>query len=118
MSSEVAAYRYRDSGVEWVGQVPDHWQMLPTKRFFRLVTEPAPDNNDYELLSIYTDIGVRPRKELEQKGNRASTTDGYWMVKKGDLIVNKLLAWMGAIGMSEYEGCLLYTSDAADVYSV
>lgn len=113
VASKYRAYpEYKDSGVEWLGMVPEHWNVLPTKRFFRLVAEPAPDNNDYELLSVYTEIGVKPRKELEQKGNKASTTDGYWLVRKGDIIVNKLLAWMGAVGYSEYEGV---TSPAYDI---
>ena len=102
----------KDSGVEWLGDVPEHWELKATKRLFRLVVEPAPDDNDHELLSIYTAIGVRPRKELEEKGNKATTTNGYWMVKKGDLIVNKLLAWMGAIGISNYDGV---TSPAYDI---
>ena len=100
------------SGVECIGEIPAHWEVINTKYLFRLVTEPAPKNNDYELLSIYTNIGVRPRKELEARGNRATTTDGYWLVKKGDFIVNKLLAWMGAIGLSNYEGV---TSPAYDI---
>ena len=102
----------KPSGVEWIGEIPAHWKVINTKYLFRLVTEPAPKNNDYELLSIYTNIGVKPRKELEARGNRATTTDGYWLVKKGDFIVNKLLAWMGAIGLSDYEGV---TSPAYDI---
>lgn len=102
----------KDSGVEWLGEVPSHWQALPTKRLFRLVAEPAEINNDYELLSVYTAIGVAPRKDLEPKGNKASTTDGYWKVRQGDIIVNKLLAWMGAVGFSNYDGV---TSPAYDI---
>lgn len=102
----------KDSGVEWLGEVPEHWEVLPAKRFFKLVAEPAASNNDYELLSVYTAIGVRPRKDLEQKGNKASTTDGYWKVERGDIVVNKLLAWMGAVGYSDYEGV---TSPAYDI---
>ena len=102
----------KDSGVEWLGELPSHWQALPTKRLFRLVAEPAEINNDYELLSVYTAIGVAPRKDLEPKGNKASTTDGYWKVKQGDIIVNKLLAWMGAVGFSNYDGV---TSPAYDI---
>ncbi|MGP9672627.1 restriction endonuclease subunit S [Pseudoalteromonas sp. AOP31-A2-14] len=102
----------RDSGVEWLGEVPEHWEVLPTKRFFRLVTEPSIKNHGQELLSVYTAIGVAPRKDLEQKGNKASNTDGYWAVRKGDIIVNKLLAWMGAIGYSDYDGV---TSPAYDI---
>ncbi|GEO11798.1 restriction endonuclease subunit S [Segetibacter aerophilus] len=102
----------KDSGVEWIGELPEHWEVKKIKQLFRLIIDPAPINNNFELLSIYTEIGVRPRKDLEEKGNRASTTDGYWFVKKGDFIVNKLLAWMGAIGLSEYEGV---TSPAYDI---
>lgn len=113
MVGQYKAYSdYKDSGTSWLGDVPSHWDILPTKRFFRLVAESAPENNDYELLSVYTDIGVKPRKELEQKGNKASTTDGYWMVRKGDIVVNKLLAWMGAVGYSSYDGV---TSPAYDI---
>ena len=102
----------KDSGVEWIGQIPEHWELEKVKRLFKLIIDPAPNNNDFELLSVYTDIGVKPRKDLEERGNRASTTDGYWKVQKGDIIVNKLLAWMGAIGLSNYEGV---TSPAYDI---
>lgn len=101
-----------NSGVEWIGEIPKHWEVSKVKNIFNLIIDPAPKANDEELLSIYTDIGVKPRKELAEKGNKASTTDGYWRVKKGDFIVNKLLAWMGAVGLSEYEGV---TSPAYDI---
>lgn len=102
----------KESGVEWIGNVPTHWEVKKVKNIFNLIIDTAPNNNDEELLSIYTDIGVKPRKELSEKGNKASTTDGYWKVKKGDFIVNKLLAWMGAVGLSNYDGV---TSPAYDI---
>lgn len=103
---------YKDSGVEWLGEVPHCWDVKKVKNIFHLIVEPAAKNNQCELLSVYTDIGVKPRAELEERGNKASTTDGYWIVKKGDIVVNKLLAWMGAIGLSEYDGV---TSPAYDI---
>ncbi|MBL0721543.1 MAG: restriction endonuclease subunit S, partial [Sulfurovum sp.] len=102
----------KDSGVEWIGNIPKHWEVKKVKNIFNLIIDSAPNNNDEELLSIYTDIGVKPRKELADRGNKASTTDGYWKVRKGDFIVNKLLAWMGAIGISNYDGV---TSPAYDI---
>ena len=104
--------RLKPSGVEWLGDVPAHWEVCRTKHLFRLRTEKSGIAHGRELLSIYTHIGVRPRKDLEEKGNKASTTDDYWIVKKGDIIANKLLAWMGAIGVSHYEGV---TSPAYDI---
>ncbi|PKH79081.1 restriction endonuclease subunit S [Pseudomonas sp. Choline-02u-1] len=103
---------YQRTGLKWFEHLPESWAVLRTKQMFRLIIEKAPANNRMELLSVYTHIGVRPRKSLEQRGNKASTTDGYWVVKKGDIICNKLLAWMGAIGVSHYEGV---TSPAYDI---
>jgi len=103
---------YRQTELNWLKCLPDSWGILRTKQVFRLRIEKAPENNQMELLSIYTHIGVKPRKELEQRGNKASTTDGYWVVKIGDIISNKLLAWMGAVGVSHYEGV---TSPAYDI---
>ncbi|MFM4792507.1 restriction endonuclease subunit S [Aeromonas hydrophila] len=102
----------KDSGIEWIGKIPEHWECKKVKHLFRLAMEQSEKNNNHELLSVYSDIGVKPRKELEERGNKASTTDGYWIVKKGDVVVNKLLAWMGAIGLSEYDGV---TSPAYDI---
>lgn len=103
---------YKEAEGEWSETIPDEWQEKRVKDIFRLVTEAAPANNDYELLSLYSGIGVRPRKEMEARGNKASSTDGYWIVKKNDIIVNKLLAWMGSVGISNYDGV---TSPAYDV---
>lgn len=103
---------HRRTDLKWLEYLPESWTILRTKQLFRLVIEKAPENNQMELLSVYTHIGVRPRKSLEQRGNKASTTDGYWVVKNGDIICNKLLAWMGAIGVSHYEGV---TSPAYDI---
>ena len=102
----------KDSGVPWLGEIPTHWEVERTKNLFRLRLEKSGSAHGQELLSIYTHIGVRPRKDLEQKGNKASTTDDYWIVHKGDLVVNKLLAWMGAIGVSNFDGV---TSPAYDI---
>lgn len=113
ISMSYATYdSYKDSGVDWLGEIPSDWELLKVKNIFRLVMKFAPKNNDCELLSVYTDIGVKPRKELEERGNRATTTDGYLIVEKGDIVVNKLLAWMGAIGLSDYDGV---TSPAYDI---
>jgi len=102
----------KDSCVEWLGKVPKHWEVRRVKTLFRLRIEKSGTNHGKELLSIYTHIGVRPRKDLEEKGNKASTTDDYWIVRKGDIISNKLLAWMGAIGVSHFDGV---TSPAYDI---
>lgn len=104
---------YKDSGVQWIGEIPSHWEMKRLKTILR-VKDKRNLNPDALLLSVYTAIGVRPRHELEERGNKASTVINYKIVNKGDLIVNRLLAWMGAYGLSNYEGV---TSPDYDVYS-
>lgn len=102
----------KDSGIEWIGKIPQHWEIGKIKHKFYLSAE---ENNDENatLLSLFTHIGVRPRAEMEDKGNKAQTVIGYSLVRKGDIIVNKLLAWMGAIGLSNYDGA---TSPDYDIY--
>lgn len=103
---------YKKSEGEWSETIPSEWQEKRVKDLFRLVTQAAQANNDHELLSLFSGIGVKPRKDMEARGNKASSTDGYWIVKKNDIVVNKLLAWMGSVGISEYDGV---TSPAYDV---
>jgi type I restriction enzyme S subunit len=113
MIAELKPYpEYKETGLPWLGQIPAKWTTARTKTQFRLSIEKSGKSHGKELLSVYTHIGVRPRKDLKQRGNKASSTDGYWVVNKGDIIVNKLLAWMGAVGVSHYDGV---TSPAYDI---
>ncbi len=111
-------YRYRtdeelkDSGVEWIGKIPKDWEIKKIKHIFEEISEKN-YSEDVELLSLYTHIGVKPQKELEAKGNKAQTVIEYKIVEKNDIVVNKMLAWMGAIGISEYNGVI---SPAYNIY--
>ncbi len=97
---------------EWIGEIPVHWDYIRIQKLFETIDE-RNDNPNECLLSLYTAIGVKPRDQLEEKGNKAVTVINYKKVKKNDIIVNKLLAWMGAIGYSDYNGV---TSPDYDVY--
>lgn len=92
----------KDSGIEWVGEIPESWQVRRIKTLFRLRDErnylPLEEVN---LISLYTDKGVVQHCDLEQTtGNKASTADGYKKVYENDIVVNIILCWMGAIGRS------------------
>ncbi|UCZ53720.1 restriction endonuclease subunit S [Bacillus shivajii] len=102
----------KDSGVEWIGEIPEHWEEKRIKYLFSEVND-RNFNEEAELLSLFTSIGVRPRKDMEQKGNKSQTVINYKIVRKGDIVVNKLLAWMGSIGISKFDGV---TSPDYDVY--
>ena len=104
----------KDSGVEWIGMIPEIWKLARIGIFFRLRTERnTKPMEEVQLLSLYTGIGVFPHGEQEERGNKAVTVDGYKIVHKNDIIINIILAWMGAIGVSNYDGV---TSPAYDIY--
>ena len=104
----------RDSGIDWIGEIPEHWDVRKIGRLFRLRDEKNyKPMEEVQLLSLYTGIGVFPHGEQEERGNKAVTVEGYKVVHKDDIVVNIILAWMGAIGVSDYDGV---TSPAYDVY--
>lgn len=105
----------KDSGVEWIGEIPAEWSVQRIKTIFLIRNErnylPLEQVN---LISLYTDKGVVQHCDIEKTtGNKASNADGYKKVYPNDMIVNIILCWMGAIGRSNYAGV---TSPAYDVY--
>lgn len=70
------------------------------------------------LLSVSEYYGVKPRAEAfdeERQESRADSLEGYRIVRKGDLVMNYMLAWKGAYGISEYDGIV---SPAYSVFKV
>ena len=107
--------KMKDSGIEWIGEVPEEWEVRRIKTLFSLRDErnylPLEEVN---LISLYTDKGVVQHSDLEKTtGNKASNADGYKLVYENDIVVNIILCWMGAIGRSAYNGV---TSPAYDIY--
>lgn len=106
----------KDSGVEWIGEIPEHWGISRIKNHFSLRNEKnyEADISKVNLISLYTELGVVQHSDIvETTGNRAVTAEGYKIVHKGDIVVNIILCWMGAIGKSNYNGV---TSPAYDIY--
>ena len=104
----------KDSGIDWIGQVPEGWGIGRVKDAFKLRSEKNfRPIEEVQLLSLYTEFGVFPHGDREEKGNKAVSTEGYKIVYKKDIVVNIILAWMGSIGISEYDGV---TSPAYDIY--
>ncbi|VVN19900.1 hypothetical protein PS645_04245 [Pseudomonas fluorescens] len=94
---------YEPSGEEWLGNIPSHWELQP----LRAVTQLKSDRNqpDLPVLSVYRDYGVILKSSREDNHNATSLdTSTYKVVKPGDLVVNKMKAWQGSMGVSSYEG--------------
>lgn len=104
----------KESKIEFCDYIPTHWEISQNRYLFTLRDEKNyKPLEDVQLLSLYTDLGVFPHGEQEERGNKAVTADGYKVVYENDIVVNIILAWMGAIGRSAYDGV---TSPAYDIY--
>lgn len=93
---------YKDSGVEWLGVIPEHWATLRAKRVFRDVS--IKGNPEAELLSVTQDQGVVPRSYLEQRVVMPSgALESFKLVEKNNFVIS-LRSFQGGIEHSEHEG--------------
>lgn len=101
-----------DSGIPWLGEIPAHWDIERSRWLFRERDERS-KTGDEELLTVSHLTGVTPRSEKEVNMFEAETTEGYKICVAGDLVINTLWAWMGAMGVSPLNGIV---SPAYHVY--
>ena len=102
--SEFPRYpKYKDSGVEWLGEVPAHWEVEKGLRYF-VETEARSVTGDEELLSVSHLTGVTPRSEKNITMFMAESYEGSKLCEIGDIAVNTMWAWMAALGVSRYRG--------------
>ncbi|MGB8265989.1 MAG: restriction endonuclease subunit S [Candidatus Velthaea sp.] len=97
----------KDSGVEWIGEIPAHWFLLP---LFALAEERGETNELYvtnNVLSLLKDIGVINYEDKGAIGNKKSEDVGrYKIVNPGDLVINSMNVIIGSVGISSEFGCL------------
>jgi type I restriction enzyme S subunit len=99
--------KYKDSGVEWLGKIPEGWGVSPIRAIFVERGEYNEGNKTDQILSVMKDRGVIPYEEKGNVGNKKSeNTENYKIVHKGDLVVNKMNAIIGSLGISDYYGAL------------
>ncbi len=96
---------YRPSGVDWLGEIPEHWDL----KMLRQSATPHSERNrtDLPLLSVVREKGIILREGQTQEDNHNFIPDdlsNYKVVHKGDLAVNKMKAWQGSMGVSPYTG--------------
>ena len=103
----------KDSGVEWLGEIPAHWDTKKVKRLFGHTKRQG--FPDLTVLSVYREYGVIEKSSRDDNFNRTpEDLDNYQLVKPGDLVINKMKAWQGSLGVSSLSGI---TSPDYVVYS-
>ena len=103
---------FRDSGIPWLGKIPAHWKTERAKWLFG-ERDQRSDTGEEELLTVSHLTGVTRRSEKDVNMFEAETTEGYKVCLSGDLVINTLWAWMGAMGVSPVDGIV---SPAYNVY--
>ncbi|MGC1853436.1 MAG: hypothetical protein WA687_13475 [Solirubrobacterales bacterium] len=93
----------KPSSVEWLGDLPVHWEVRRAKWCFREIDERSV-GGDEELLSVSHLTGVTPRAEKQVTMFQAESYIGHKICRAGDLVVNTMWAWMGALGVSPKTG--------------
>ena len=93
----------KDSGIEWIGEIPKEWEISLLKYSIRWKSEKGQPNAT--VLSLYRDYGVIPKDSRDDNHNVTSLdTSSYKVVAVGDFVINKMKAWQGSMAVSEYEG--------------
>lgn len=90
----------------WLGEVPEHWAVLPNRVIFTEVKER--DCPEADMLSVTIKRGVIRQQSLLDNSSKKDSSkldkSAYKLVRPGDIAYNKMRAWQGAIGVSEYDG--------------
>lgn len=103
----------RDSGQPWLGLIPKHWEVERSKWLLKERDERSTTGEE-EMLTVSHITGVTPRSEKDVNMFEAETNEGYKLCQPGDLVINTLWAWMGAMGTARVPGMV---SPAYNVYT-
>lgn len=93
------------SGVKWLGDIPAHWKITKLRQILHPVSEK--NHPEFPLLSVVREQGVILRDVEDKEANHNFIPDdlsGYKVVRKGQFAMNKMKAWQGSYGVSDYTG--------------
>lgn len=95
--------RMAPTGIEWIPEAPSHWRLSRIGRLFRQSkTLGCPE---LAVLSVYREYGVIERSSRDDNANvLPDDLAKYQLVEADDLVVNKMKAWQGSLGVSGLRG--------------
>jgi len=97
---------YKDSGVEWLGEVPAHWEIRRLSSLFVQVTEEGDTDLPVLMVSIHSGVSDDEidEEERSRKVTRSEDRSKYKRVAPGDLVYNMMRAWQGGFGTATVTG--------------
>ncbi|EIB19041.1 restriction modification system DNA specificity subunit [Campylobacter jejuni subsp. jejuni LMG 23216] len=94
---------FKDSGIEWLGEIPEHWEIVPIRYCFNEFNVRCNDNN-YPLLSVTIANGVVYQNDITNKKDTSNDDkSSYKIVPIGAIAYNKMRMWQGAVGINMLE---------------
>ncbi len=108
--------KMKDSGVEWIGEIPEHWDFIALKYLLKERNERSIDGSEplFMMSQVY---GLVVRSEFHEKAEVAESTVGNKIVYTNDLVFNKLKAHLGVFYKSEITYPGIVSPDYAVYYS-
>ena len=91
----------KDSGIEWLGKIPNNWRTIRVKYAFRIKKEIAGELG-HTVLSV-TQRGIKP-KDMSEKGQFSLDYSKYQLVSSGDFIMNHMDLLTGWVDISNMDG--------------
>ena len=94
---------YKRSGVDWLGEMPEHWQLVRNGRVFAQRNENG--HPELPILEVSLRSGVRVR-EFGSSGRKQVMSDRslYKRAAQGDIAYNMMRMWQGAVGVAPTDG--------------
>jgi type I restriction enzyme S subunit len=93
----------KDSGVDWIGKIPEHWEVRRAKYIFKKENRLVRLEDD--VVTCFRDGQVTLRTNRRTEGFTFATKEhGYQGIRKGDLVIHAMDAFAGAIGVSDSDG--------------
>ena len=93
--------KYKDSGVEWLGTIPDHWKMVRIKNLLEESKAKSIDGQERSL-SLSKTAGIIPFEDKENRTMQSASLVGAKVVNEGDVVFNRFKARLFAV--SAYDG--------------
>ena len=94
---------YRDSGIEWLEKVPEHWEVRAIKTLFREKDDRSRDGRE-TLLSLTRQHGIVPQSDVAKRPPSATDLSRYKLCRTGDLVMNRMQAWSGMFAVTPLPG--------------
>lgn len=96
----------KDSGVEWIGEIPAHWDVVKTGRLFK-ENNRKPYGNDSPLSLSQVD-GLIATDDMKESSLKTSTYDNWKRVELGDLVLNRFKAHLGVLFAATLTGIVSF----------